>query len=617
MSNPDKRFFEFGPYRVDSEDRLLLREGNVVPLPPKIFDILLAFVQRSGRVLDKDELMQQVWPDTFVEEGNLARNVSTLRRILGESSEGNQYIETIPRRGYRFNAKVRELSDGTVVVRERSRVTIEQEDETDGLAEIAAEQTPVAIEVMDESRRVAGAQLQPARQTAMQTATLDAVAQPAQIDATTATRTRRWMRFTLAAMLIAVALIISFFFGKRMGQTRPPVFSQVTFRNGGVTAARFAPDSRMFIYSAQWEGKPSELFTALPDTPESRAIGLTDVSLLAISTSGELAVSLNPTINFITRGTLARVPLTGGAPREVLKDVAAADWSPNGKDLAVVHYEGGKCRLEFPIGNVLYERDAGGWISEVRIAPRGDRIAFIDHPVVRFDEYGVVAVIDLQGNKRNLSKEYFSTRGLAWSPSGDEVWFTAGGDDLNRSLRAVNMSGKERLITHVPGCLNLQDIAKDGRALVTREDARIGMMVLAPGETQERDLSWLDGSWIRGISSDGQTVLFDEENAASKPAPTVYIRKTDGSPAVRLGDGTAVSLSPDGKWALAHRRYTTPTQMVLLPTGAGDLKVIGGGDITFREASLWLPDSTRVLLRGNEPERPVRSYIYDRPTANR
>src|SRR5690242_1457967 len=147
MMKPAKRLFEFGPYRVDAADRLLLKEGKVVPLPPKVFDILLAFVERSGRVLDKDELMQEVWPDTFVEEGNLARNVSTLRRVLGDGEDGHQYIETIPRRGYRFVAKVKELSDGTLILRERSSVIIEQEEEgepvaTDDPAETA---TPVAV----------------------------------------------------------------------------------------------------------------------------------------------------------------------------------------------------------------------------------------------------------------------------------------------------------------------------------------------------------------------------------------------------------------------------------------------------------------------------------------
>ncbi|HKP12495.1 MAG TPA: hypothetical protein VJZ91_10310, partial [Blastocatellia bacterium] len=388
-------------------------------------------------------------------------------------------------------------------------------------------------------------------------------------------------------------------------------FQQLTFRNGTVAAARFAPDSRMVVYAGLWEGRPSELFTALPGTPESRALDLKNMSLLGISSAGEMAVLLNPRVHFISQGTLARMPLTGGAAREVLTNVSDADWSPDGKELAVIHYEKGHCRLEYPIGNVLYERDLSGWLSEARVSPAGDRVAFIDHPTMRFDDYGVVMAVDLKGDARKLSKAYFSARGLAWSPAGDEVWFTADEDTVNHGLRAVSLKGQERLIARAPGRLSLQDISKDGRVLVMREDARIGMMALAPGETAERDLSWLDGSWLRDISPDGQTLLFDEENTASDKTPKVYLRRTDGSPAVKLGDGNAVSLSPDGRWALADQRYASPPRFVLLPTGAGEMRAIDSGQIEWRETGMWFPDSRRVVLMGQEPGHQARSYVYD------
>jgi DNA-binding winged helix-turn-helix (wHTH) protein/Tol biopolymer transport system component len=624
MMKPAKRLFEFGPYRVDAADRLLLKQGKVVPLPPKVFDILLAFVERSGRVLDKDELMQEVWPDTFVEEGNLARNVSTLRRALGESEDGHQYIETIPRRGYRFVAKVRELSDGTLIVRERSRVTIEQEEESDatGFIDEAEGDEPsgllaegISAEQLPDPRALPPSALPQAVATAAAPiATNVAVNGALGVAAPVAahgSRVRRRLFVGLAALLIAAAVVGSFFAGKRAGYSEPPRFQQLTFRNGSVAAARFAPDSRMVVYAALWEGKPSELFTTLPGTPESRPLDLKNMSLLGISSAGEMAVLLSPRVHFISQGTLARMPLTGGAPREVLTNVSDADWSPDGKEMAVIHYEKGHCRLEYPIGNVLYERDVSGWLGDVRISPAGDRIAFIDHPAMRFDDYGMVMAVDLKGNARKLSKSYLSARGLAWSPAGDEVWFTADEDTVNHGLRAVSLNGKERLIARAPGRLSLQDISKDGRVLVMREDARIGMMALAPGEAAERDLSWLDGSWLRDISPDGQTLLFDEENTASDKTPNVYLRHTDGAPAVKLGDGNAVSLSPDGRWALTSQRYTSPPRFVLLPTGAGEMKAIDGGQIEWRETGMWFPDSRRVVLLGTEPGHPLRSYVYD------
>lgn len=615
MMKPAKRLFEFGPYRVDAADRLLLKSGQVVPLPPKVFDILLAFVERSGRVLDKDELMQEVWPDTFVEEGNLARNISTLRRVLGDGDEGRQYIETIPRRGYRFVAKVKELSDGTLIVRERASVTFEHEEEGDALGDTvapvmaSAANAPAGIEADRALLPAATAGALP--QSLMPEPVVEEKLAPQLAAPVTAPRPRRRLLIAVAVVLVAAAMVASFSVGKRAGYNAPPLFQQLTFRNGTVAGVRFAPDSRLIVYAALWEGKPSELFTTLPGTPESRALDLKDMSLLAISSTGEMAVLLKPRIHFINQGMLARMPLTGGAPREVLPGVSEADWSPDGKELAVIHYEKGQCRLEYPIGNLLYEHDTSGWLSDIRISPAGDRIAFIDHPVARFDDYGVVMVVDLKGNSRKLSRAYLSARGLAWSPAGDEIWFTADEDTANHALRTVSLKGSERLLARAPGRLNLQDVSRDGRLLMTREDARIGMMTLAPGETTERDLSWLDGSWLRDLSPDGRTLLFDEENTASDKTPTVYMRRTDGSPAVKLGDGNAMSLSPDGRWALVSQRYTSPPRFVLLPTGAGEMKVIDTGDIEWRENGMWFPDSRRVVLMGKAPGHERRSYVYD------
>src|SRR5207244_4590564 len=112
MINGQKRLYEFGQFRVDCEERLLLRNGQVVTLPPRVFDTLLLLVRNSGRALDKGALMKELWPDTFVEEVNLAQHISLLRKALGESPTDPQYIETIPRRGYRFLAKVSEIADG-------------------------------------------------------------------------------------------------------------------------------------------------------------------------------------------------------------------------------------------------------------------------------------------------------------------------------------------------------------------------------------------------------------------------------------------------------------------------------------------------------------------------
>jgi dipeptidyl aminopeptidase/acylaminoacyl peptidase len=247
----------------------------------------------------------------------------------------------------------------------------------------------------------------------------------------------------------------------------------------------------------------------------------------------------------------------------------------------------------------------------VRVSPHGDQVAFLEHPVERFDDRGAVTVVDVGGHKRTLSRSYVSVNGLNWSASGDELWFTASTNDMDSSIYAVDMNGRERLLATAAGRLNLMDVSRDGRALVSREDPRIGLIAQPPGANAERDLSWLDGSFMRGISADGRTLLFDEETSGGGLNAEVYIRPTDGGPAVRLGDGHALALSPDGRWALARQRFKTPPQIVLFPTGAGEARQLPAGPVTYRESAAWFPDDQHLLLVGNEQGRAPRCYVYD------
>ncbi|GEM_PF-489040 len=600
MDKKTKPLYQFDAFTLHTEDRLLFKDGEVVPLAPKVFDILLTLVQKNGRVLDKDELIREVWADTFVEEGNLARNVSTLRKALGESEEGRQFIETIPRRGYRFVADVRELTDSALVVRERARITIEQEEIFDG-----AESTPPVASPDGQTLPA----VQPA---ATKAQTLTGTVTEQQV--TTATRSRWW--WALAGLLVLIALVVTFYVGRSMGRVAPLSFQQLSFRRGYAPTARFAPDGQTIIYSAYYDKKPVELYMTRPETPESRPLNLPDMSVLAVSKAGEMAVLLKPTHLYTARGTLARMPMTGGAPREVLTNVQDADWSPDGKELAVLHWERNVCRIEYPIGTVLYEAKPPEWLAAVRVSPKGDRIAFLDHTIARFDDHGAVTIIDLVGNKTVLSREFTSINGLAWSPDGDELLFTAADKDLNNGLRAVTLAGKEREIYNSTGRLLLLDVTKDGKVLLSREDAIEGIISLAPNEETERDLSWLDYSWLRDISADGKTILFDEEGAGGGKTAVVYLRKTDGSPAVRLGEGNAMALSPDGKWALAHLRVAKPRQFILYPTGAGEAKVLIPDATSYLERCDWFPDSKRVLLRTIDADRKMRNYICDIDTGD-
>ncbi len=183
-------------------------------------------------------------------------------------------------------------------------------------------------------------------------------------------------------------------------------------------------------------------------------MGLSRTQLMSISPSSEMAVLLNSKAigAWVSMGTLARAPLSGGAPREMLEQVQWADWSPDGTNLAVVRDMGGRNRLELPIGKPLYQ--TGGWIGHPRVSPKGDLIAFADHPV-QGDDSGSLAVVDLAGNKKNLSSQWFTIQGLAWSPDGKEIWFTASKSGTDRTLYATSLDGKQRIVARLPGALML------------------------------------------------------------------------------------------------------------------------------------------------------------------
>jgi Tol biopolymer transport system component/predicted Ser/Thr protein kinase len=414
-------------------------------------------------------------------------------------------------------------------------------------------------------------------------------------------RRRGWVlpaAAALAAGIVAGFLLRGLTTNARTGT--PVELSLLTYSRGSIVSARFAPDAPTIVYAASWEGLPLDIFTTRPGSSESRSLGLAGAGLLAISSTGELAISLNRhfMFGFETAGTLARVPLAGGAPREVLENVEDADWSPDGKSLAVARHVGNRNRLDYPIAKVLY--NAPGWISDVRISPDGRLVAFIDHPL-RGDNVGNVKVVDPSG-KVKLDGP-FAITGLAWSPRGDEVW-SSGRD----SISATSLSGKTRALWNVPAGF-LRDVAADGRVLCAVNSSRREIVGFSAADGVERNLTWLNWSFPKGISSDGKTVLFEEQNIQPQG---VYLRKLDGSAAVRIGDGGAWGFSPDGRWVLTIRRDGKSSQLVLLPTGAGEPKPLPKTDI-LAGAATWFPDGRRILFSGNEPGYGSRLFVQDIP----
>src|SRR5262249_42849299 len=291
-------------------------------------------------------------------------------------------------------------------------------------------------------------------------------------------------------------------------------------------------------------------------------------------------------------------------PRDVLKHVEWADWSPDGGSLTVVRTAPGKMRIEYPTGKVVYE--TSGWVSHPRVSPDGNLVAFIEHPTLNADD-GFVAMVYRAGRSRNFSAMFASAQGLAWSPEG-EVWFTASRTGLNRSLHSTTTAGRVRERVRIPGVLTLQDIASDGRLLVTQDTTRTEIFGLPPGQTQERDLTWLDYSTPAAVSADGRKVLFSETGEGGGAGYSVYIRGTDGSPAVRLGDGLAQDLSADGEWALAITHPADDPQLVAYPIGAGEARVFPKEGLRVIRAK-WMPHEKQVLVWGSEKGKAPGIYL--------
>jgi eukaryotic-like serine/threonine-protein kinase len=402
--------------------------------------------------------------------------------------------------------------------------------------------------------------------------------------------------------------VFSYFSGRKAGGRPLPDFTQLTFRRGYIHEARFAPDGQTLVYSAAWEGQPARIFVGRPGSAEATPLSPTDTSLLAVSSSGRMAVELAPqNIDFAWKGTLAEAPLAGGAPRELLEAVEWADWSRDGKSLAIVRDAGGKNRLEFPVGKPLYE--TAGFLTHPRVSPGGDLVAFLDHPS-QGDDGGSVAVVDGAGRRKTLSDGWHSVLGLSWAPGAREIWFTGTRSGGNRSLWAVSLDGRERLLAKAPGMLTLHDVAQDGRVLLTHDSARVGILGLAPGDAKERDLSWLDWSLVRDLSPDGKTLLFDESGQGGGTNYSIYVRKTDGSPAVRLGEGAAFALSPDGKWVASVSPAAAPRPLVLLPTGPGEPRSLPADSINHNWTRFF-GDGRRILFAGDEPKHGLRLYVQD------
>jgi DNA-binding winged helix-turn-helix (wHTH) protein len=528
-----------GPFEISSESCELRKLGIRIRLQPMPFRILCALVENPGNIVTRNDLRRRLWPqDTFVD---FERGLNTAVNRLRLA-----------------------LGD-------------------------SAEQ-PRYIETVARTGYRFIAPVVPLHPLVVAATPEKSSARP---------RHRR----VLYMLLVATAFCLAVIAAARWGTPARPVrFTQLTFARGRVSSARFTPDKQSIVYAAQWTEESQRFFQTERTGGASRPLGFEDQILASVSVAGELAIlSGRGTMN-IAGAMLSRVAINGGPAEPIEKNIFAADWSPDGRRLALVRVTPGAQQVEFPAGRVLYR--AAGWIGGLRVSPAGDAVAFIDHPV-RHDDAGVIKTVDIAGHAHALSTGWASAGGLAWK-NAREIWFTATRDRTPRALWSVTTAGKLRAIGQAPGVLTLQDIASDGQVLLTLESRRLEMAGRMAGDTAERELSLTDWSRVQQLSSDGSAVLFDESGESSGAHPVSYLRRMRTGEVIRLGEGLAQGFSADERSALilGESRHL----LTLAPLAGGPRSPLARSGLEYQ----WVrpfPSGDRLLALGNEPGHPLRLYV--------
>ncbi len=555
-SDNDVVALRFGPFELDLRSGEMRRAGVLVRLQPQPFKVLAMLAIRPGELVTREEIQKEVWPaGTFVDfEQSLNFCIRQIRSALGDSALSPRFVETLPRRGYRFNfGPVETVRVPGAILEWRRPAPLLAPEPTEGLPAEAVVPAPPRIGV--------------------------------------------GLLLAMAALAVA-AVALSYFLSTRPRRTESSArFHRLTYRRGSVESARFASDGQV-LYCAAFEGQPPVSFLSRVDTRETRPLALEAGRLVGVSPQGEFA--------FLRKSTLARAPLAGGPAKEILEKVHQADWSPDGSDFVVVRGGHSPSKIEFPVGTVLGE---AVWPSHLRISPDRQRIAFLEHPLAG-DDRGRVVVMDRKGNRTTLTEDFASASGLAWAPGGEEVFFTAAKVGADAALHAVRLDGRSRTVLPSMGRLVLHDISPEGRLLIERTTLRHEIRFRRLSEKEDRDLSWLDLSDVADLSPDGTTLLFYESGEGGGPEYSIFLRKTDGSLPVRLGTGRANGLSPDGKWALSIP-LLDPGRIDILPTGPGEVRSLRNPGVFHYDAAGFVGDGQTIFYTERRKDGRARTFVQD------
>ncbi len=514
-----ERVVRFGSFEFRPDLQELRKNGIRIKVQSKPLQILRALIDRPGELVTRDELCRELWPEgTFVDfESGLNTATNRLRVALHDSAESPRYIETLPRLGYRF------------------------------ICPVVTPQPPAEIP----NSNPAPVTSEPVR---------SYVARPS---------LRNTMLVLLPVLLIAFATYLYLGTKRRLVQ---PAFHPLTYKAQVIYSARFLPGAKSAVYSAFSEPEGVRTLRSNIAGSNIQPAFVGDGTLASISPSGDLAVF--DKVGNQEGPQLSRVSPSGRKSSLDAKNARALDWLPNGKEVALIRRVAVESTIEFPAGRVAYR--CSGWITDLRVSPNGEQVAFIEHPT-RDDDRGHLRLVDRNGKTKQLTTDWNSAAGLAWSRSGREVWFTASKAGVARSLYAVSIAGQVRRISNTPASLHLFDISADGRLLLSVDDLRGAMLAEFPGAPKETDLTEFDEPNVQAMSRDGERILFTESGDAGGQHYTTLLFDNARHSSRIIGSGRAMALSPDGLFALLlDPQDDTALTLVSLEAGSSR-RILGHG----------------------------------------
>ena len=429
-----------------------------------------------------------------------------------------------------------------------------------------------------------------------------------------------WTLTIALGLIVVVGVVLVLSLRRRSPSVKEKIEEtsiQLTNRDGFISAARFAPDGKRVIYSAGFDGKPLELFYNNGEAAEFRPAGIASASLKSVSRSGKIAVLVNFELNWSDgyNGTLQIFPAGGVQPEASIEGVDDAAFAPDDTFAILRTGLDGEQRLEYPAGTVLYK--SPGWMSYPRFSPKGDKIAFFEHPVGDFS--GLIAVFDLASKtKIDISTDWQALKGLAWNPKTNDIWFGGSKESKTVYINKISLSRQlQKKLYNLPAQnARVDDISDEGRILIAQGTNHTTMTMLrdkSPGEVVNPAGAW---STSADISPDGKTLLFYQwgyESSDGSDVSGVYLQRLDGSEPVKLGPGKALALSPDGRWALALKPTRPQPQLILLPTSQGQPKPLANPGIKEYYYASFFPDGSQILFTGVEARdgASIRSFVQD------